>query len=128
MDDGQETINEIVKAWTNAKNIVVFTGAGMSTESGLPDFRSAQGLWKVRPESLATIKALLQQPDEFYFFYQLRIKNLSDVMPNQGHHALTSLQQKRNLSVITQNVDGLHQQAIRKRLLNYMVHYGPFAV
>ena len=117
MDDRQAKINEIVKAWANAKNVVVFTGAGMSTESGLPDFRSARGLWKVRPESLATLQALKQQPDEFYFFYQLRIKNLSDVKPNQGHHALTALQQKGNLTVITQNVDGLHQQAHTKNVI-----------
>ncbi|TCL39926.1 Sir2 family protein [Anaerospora hongkongensis] len=59
---------EIAAAWAKAKQVVVFTGAGMSTESGLPDFRSAQGLWKVHPESLATLEALKWQPDEFYFF------------------------------------------------------------
>ncbi|MBP2635579.1 MAG: cobB [Firmicutes bacterium] len=111
MDIEQEKIAEIANAWAQAQNVVVFTGAGMSTESGLPDFRSIQGLWKTNPESLATLDALKEQPDEFYFFYQLRIKKLSDVIPNQGHHALTTLQQKGKLVVITQNVDGLHQRA-----------------
>ncbi|QDR79793.1 NAD-dependent deacylase [Sporomusa termitida] len=108
---GQDQIAAIVKAWANAKELVVFTGAGMSTESGLPDFRSAQGLWKVRPESLATMAALQQQPDEFYFFYQWRIAKLWDAAPNQGHQALAALQQKGNMVIITQNVDGLHQRA-----------------
>lgn len=63
-----DKLAEIAAAWAKAKQVVVFTGAGMSTESGLPDFRSAQGLWKVRPESLATLEALKRQPDEFYFF------------------------------------------------------------
>ena len=111
MDIEQDKVAEIAKAWIQAQNVVVFTGAGMSTESGLPDFRSVQGLWKTRPESLATLDALKQQPDEFYFFYQFRIKKLSDVIPNQGHQALATLQQKRNLTVITQNVDGLHQKS-----------------
>jgi NAD-dependent deacetylase len=111
MEVGRDKIAAIVKAWANAKKLVVFTGAGMSTESGLPDFRSAQGLWKVRPESLATMAALRQQPDEFYFFYQWRIAKLWDVAPNQGHQALAALQQKGNMVIITQNVDGLHQRA-----------------
>ena len=91
---------------------VVFTGAGMSTESGLPDFRSAKGLWKTRPENLATLDALVKQTNEFYFFYQWRIAKLWNVMPNAGHFALAELEKKGHLqSVITQNVDGLHQRA-----------------
>ena len=69
-DQEKDIITEIAKTWKNAVSTVVFTGAGMSTESGLPDFRSAQGMWKVRPESLATLDALKTQPDEFYHFYQ----------------------------------------------------------
>ena len=107
----EDKIARIAEAWANAKHVVVFTGAGMSTESGLPDFRSAKRDWKDRPQSLATMEALKQQPNEFYFFYQWRIAKLWDTMPNQGHRALTELQQKRNMAVITQNVDGFHQQA-----------------
>ncbi|WP_312335069.1 NAD-dependent deacylase [Anaerospora hongkongensis] len=102
---------EIAAAWAKAKQVVVFTGAGMSTESGLPDFRSAQGLWKVRPESLATLEALKWQPDEFYFFFQWRIAKLWQVIPNPGHHVLAALDSTGNMTVITQNVDGLHQRA-----------------
>lgn len=109
--DRIDKLAEIAEAWAKAKNVVVFTGAGMSTESGLPDFRSAQGLWKVRPESLATIDALKRQPDEFYFFYQWRIAKLWQVGPNQGHHVLAALESTGNMAVITQNVDGLHQRA-----------------
>ncbi|MEG6585171.1 NAD-dependent deacylase [Dendrosporobacter sp. 1207_IL3150] len=103
---------EIADAWRKAKKVVVFTGAGMSTESGLPDFRSAQGLWKQRPEALATLEALYSQPGEFYFFYQWRIAKLWEVAPNNGHTALAALQQEGYVhKLITQNVDGLHQRA-----------------
>lgn len=102
----------IAAAWKNAKNPVVFTGAGMSTESGLPDFRSQQGLWKERPESLATLGALESRPDEFYFFYQWRIAQMGAVQPNTGHKVLAKLGQAGYVrQIITQNVDGLHQRA-----------------
>ena len=111
------TIAEIAQAWKTANTVVVFTGAGMSTESGLPDFRSAQGMWKQRPESLATLKALSQTPDEFYFFYQWRIKQLWSVEPNAGHLALAQLERAGRVShVITQNVDGLHHRAGSSRV------------
>lgn len=107
-----EIIAEIAKEWRSAVNTVIFTGAGMSTESGLPDFRSAKGLWKVRPESLATLQALEDQPDEFYHFYQWRVNKLWNVAPNTGHQALAKLQDMGYIkSIITQNVDGLHQRA-----------------
>ena len=105
-------VEDISTAWQQARRVVVFTGAGMSTESGLPDFRSARGLWKQRPESLATLEALYGQPDEFYFFYQWRIAKLWSVAPNDGHLALAALAQAGYLhQLITQNVDGLHQRA-----------------
>lgn len=106
------SLEDIVAAWMQAKRIIVFTGAGMSTESGLPDFRSAQGLWKTRPESLATLEAMRRQPDDFFYFYQWRIANLWEVLPNKGHQALTALQRAGYIdTIITQNVDGLHQRA-----------------
>ena len=111
------TISEIAKAWKKAKRVVVFTGAGMSTESGLPDFRSAQGMWKQRPESLATLKALSETPEEFYFFYQWRIQRLCEVYPNAGHLALALLEKQGHVQhLITQNVDGLHQSAGSKNV------------
>ena len=112
-----ETIAEIARAWKTANTVVVFIGAGMSTESGLPDFRSKQGLWKQRPESLATMAALQQTPDEFYFFYQWRIQQLWSVEPNAGHLALAQLERDGRVShVITQNVDGLHHRAGSSRV------------
>ena len=105
-------IAEVASFWGNARTVVVFTGAGMSTESGLPDFRSAQGSGKQRPESLATRNALARTPDEFYFFYQWRILKLTEVFPNAGHLALALLEKTGQVQhVITQNVDGLHQLA-----------------
>lgn len=105
-------IREIASAWNAAAVPIVFTGAGMSTESGLPDFRSKQGLWKQRPESLATLAAMSQTPDEFYFFYQWRIQKLWEVEPNAGHLALVLLETEGRLKhLITQNVDGLHHRA-----------------
>ena len=111
-DQEKDIITEIAKTWKNAVSTVIFTGAGMSTESGLPDFRSAQGMWKVRPESLATLDALKTQPDEFYHFYQWRIAKLWETFPNAGHQVLTDLQHMGYIkNIITQNVDGLHQRS-----------------
>lgn len=108
----ERLIQAITAAWSAAKHVVVFTGAGMSTESGLPDFRSAQGLWKQRPEYLATLSAMRQTPDEFYFFYQWRIQRLWSVEPNAGHLAVAMLEKAGQVQhVITQNVDGLHHRA-----------------
>ncbi len=107
-----ELVDDFAAAWQNAGCPVVFTGAGMSTESGLPDFRSARGLWKRRPESLATLDALQRIPAEFYFFYQWRIARLWAAAPNAGHEALAALADAGLVRrLITQNVDGLHQRA-----------------
>lgn len=112
MQQDKAVLDQIAFNWQSAKSVAVFTGAGMSTESGLPDFRSQQGLWKHRPESLATLTALHNTPDEFYFFYQWRIRQLWQVGPNSGHRALASLAKANRIQrVVTQNVDGLHQQA-----------------
>ncbi|NLP42105.1 MAG: NAD-dependent deacylase [Veillonellaceae bacterium] len=108
----------MVTAWKASKKTVIFTGAGMSTESGLPDFRSQNGLWKARPESLATIEALRKQPNDFYFFYQWRISQLLLAQPNDGHLALAALEKTGYISqIITQNVDGLHQKAGSKKVI-----------
>jgi NAD-dependent deacetylase len=93
---------------------VVLTGAGMSTESGLPDFRSAQtGLWsKKNPQQLASTYALEHNRDEFIAFYQYRIRTLHQCKPHAGHIILAEWQKQGIVqSIITQNVDGFHQQA-----------------
>ena len=98
----------------NSKYAVVFTGAGMSTESGLPDFRSAaKGLWKMKdPAKYASVDALYNNRNEFAEFYGLRIENLLKYSPHKGHFILADLEKEGKVkSIITQNVDGYHQEA-----------------
>lgn len=93
---------------------VVFTGAGMSTESGLPDFRSAKGgLWeKFNPEELANVHALENNEAAFLAFYQSRLADVKAFAPHQGHHVLASWEKKNRIQgIITQNVDGFHHDA-----------------
>jgi NAD-dependent deacetylase len=104
-----------------ARRTVVFTGAGMSTESGLPDFRSKDGLWKQnrRFEELASIEALDRHYAEFVEFYRYRIRMLGGVRPNLGHDILAGWQRASIVhSVITQNVDGLHEDAGSREVLS----------
>ncbi|SDI49730.1 NAD-dependent protein deacylase [Alteribacillus bidgolensis] len=97
----------------NANYTVVMTGAGMSTESGVPDFRSNKGIWKDRdPIALASTEALQYNREAFFSFYQLRIKSLEEVKPNNGHYTLADWEHHGLLqSLITQNVDDLHSKA-----------------
>jgi NAD-dependent deacetylase len=98
---------------------VALTGAGMSTESGLPDFRSPGGLWgEYDPLEVATLSAFRRTPEKFYGFYRQRLALLSVAAPNAGHQALARLEASGRLSaVITQNVDGLHQAAGSRRVI-----------
>jgi len=91
----------------------VLTGAGISAESGIPTFRDAlTGLWsKFRPEELATPEAFLANPKLVWDWYAWRRQKVAEVRPNAGHAALAELQDRTVLTLITQNVDGLHQQA-----------------
>lgn len=93
---------------------VVFTGAGMSTESGLPDFRSAnQGLWQQKdPSQVASVSALNDNVEEFMDFYRRRVIGVKEFSPHSGHHILADWGERGLVkSIITQNVDGFHQQA-----------------
>jgi NAD-dependent deacetylase len=93
---------------------VIFTGAGMSTESGLPDFRSNGGLWKQsrRFEELASRDALETDYDEHVAFYRWRIEMLAGHAPNDGHRVIADWQRRGLVStIVTQNVDGFHTQA-----------------
>jgi NAD-dependent deacetylase len=98
-----------------ASRIVVLSGAGMSAESGVPTFRDAQtGLWaKFRPEDLATEDAFRRDPGMVWDWYQLRREMIARVAPNAGHAAVAAFQQRHpgRLTLVTQNVDGLHQRA-----------------
>jgi len=109
--DKYEKLVEMIR--DAAGNTVVLTGAGMSTESGLPDFRSQKGIWQgADPMQLASVEAMERGSDAFFEFYRARIKALIDVSPNAGHAILANWEEKGHLrGVITQNVDGLHQRA-----------------
>ena len=107
---------EQVRAWAcEARSIAVLTGAGMSAESGVPTFRDAlTGLWaNRRPEDLATEEAYRANPEMVWDWYVSRREKLGAVQPNAGHVAIAQFQQRHPgvLTVITQNVDGLHQRA-----------------
>jgi NAD-dependent deacetylase len=92
---------------------VVLTGAGMSTESGIPDFRSAEGLWsEVDPFEVASIDAFRRDPERVWRWYGQRIHSLLDAQPNPGHVALAALEHEGLVrAVVTQNIDTLHSRA-----------------
>jgi NAD-dependent deacetylase len=96
-----------------SRSVVCLTGAGISAESGIPTFRGADGLWKkFRPEELATVDAFLANPELVWEWYRFRREKIAGAAPNAGHHALASWQEKAEaFHLITQNVDGLHQRA-----------------
>ena len=97
------------------RDIVFFGGAGMSTESGIPDFRSAHGLYNQAEgktyEEMLSIRYFLNHPDDFWQFYK-KVMLYPDAKPNAGHYALARLEKQGKLkAVVTQNIDGLHQDA-----------------
>jgi len=110
----QEIDKTIITKLRSAQQIVILSGAGTSAESGVPTFRDAQtGLWeKYKPEDLATPEAFANDPQMIWKWYQWRRQLIAKVNPNAGHRAITKLQENlKAVSVITQNVDGLHQIA-----------------
>lgn len=130
-----ETLKQIVK---ESDNIVFFGGAGVSTESGIPDFRSVDGLYNQKyeypPETILSHTFFMRQTEEFYCFYRDKMLEL-DAKPNAAHKKLAELEAAGKLkAVITQNIDGLHQAAGSKRVLelhgsvhrNYCMKCGKF--
>lgn len=113
---------EILKSWVeNSDNVVFFGGAGVSTESNVPDFRSADGLYNMKydypPETIISHSFYMKNPEEFYRFYKDRML-YPEAEPNPAHLALAKLEQEGHLkAVITQNIDGLHQAAGSKEVL-----------
>ena len=106
-----------LKSWiAESDNIVFFGGAGVSTESGIPDFRSADGLYHQKyrfpPEEIISHSFFKAQPEEFYRFYRDKLVPSESVQPNAAHCRLAELEAEGKLrAVITQNIDGLHQKA-----------------
>lgn len=114
-------MDELKKIIDTSKNIVFFGGAGVSTESGIPDFRSQDGLYNqkydVAPEEILSHTYFLRHTEEFYRFYREKMICLG-AKPNAAHYALAKLEGEGKLkAVITQNIDGLHQLAGSKNVL-----------
>ena len=116
-----DKIEELQKIIDESNNIVFFGGAGVSTASGIKDFRGKNGLYKEHhnypPEYLLSIECFYKEPSIFFKFYKDKMNSLN-VKPNLLHHYLTKLEQKGKLkAIITQNIDGLHQKAGNKNVL-----------
>ena len=116
----KDPVEELQKIISESSNIVFFGGAGVSTESGIPDFRSVDGLyhqqWDYPPEVILSHSFFMKNPEEFYRFY--RAKMLCEAQPNPAHKKLAALEKTGKLkAVITQNIDNLHQMAGSKNVL-----------
>ena len=119
MDDKIEKLQELID---KSNNIVFFGGAGVSTESGIKDFRSKDGLYNMKydfpPETILSHGFFMRNPDEFYKFYRDKL-NCLNALPNICHKYLTKLEKEGKLkAIITQNIDGLHEKAGSKNVLN----------
>ena len=135
MTDAVKTLKDWI---TESNNIVFFGGAGVSTESGIPDFRSVDGLYHQQyaypPETILSRSFYETSPEEFYRFYRAKMLCL-DAQPNAAHRKLAELEAAGKLrAVITQNIDGLHQKAGSRNVLelhgsvlrNYCTRCGAF--
>ncbi len=113
MDGTTPDLSSYYEIAKSATRCAVFTGAGVSAESGMPTFRGEDGLWKeYRAEELATPEAFHRNPDLVYEWYDYRRGIVATVEPNAGHEALARAEDLfEEFTLITQNVDGLHQQA-----------------
>lgn len=116
-----ENIAKLKKLVDESDNIVFFGGAGVSTESGIPDFRSVDGLynqkWKYPPETILSRSFFDRDPAEYYRFHREKLV-IDGVMPNRAHLKLAELEKRGKLrAVITQNIDGLHQAAGSEKVL-----------
>lgn len=133
-----EKIRQLKEIIDQTDNLVFFGGAGVSTESGIPDFRSTDGLYNMKykypPETIVSHTFFVRKTEEFYEFYKDKMMAL-DAKPNKAHEKLAELErQGKCKAVVTQNIDGLHQMAGSKKVLelhgsihrNYCTKCGKF--
>lgn len=109
-----------IRAWLeSARSIAALTGAGISAESGIPTFRGPGGLWRnYRPEDLATPQAFARDPELVWQWYDWRRSLIAEAQPNAGHLALAEIEYRHpRFTLITQNVDGLHDRAGSQNIL-----------
>jgi NAD-dependent deacetylase len=111
--DRRVSVAELAVLVRERQPCIVLTGAGMSTESGIPDFRSDTGIWAdVDPFEVASIQAFRRDPERVWSFYRQRIDLLLEAEPNSGHRALAELEGRGLVAaVVTQNIDTLHSRA-----------------
>ena len=115
-----EKINRVTELIKGSKYIVVLSGAGVSTGSGIADFRTpGKGIWeKIDPLKVTSITAFEENPQRFYHFYRSRIEMLSRAFPNSAHKAIARLEEMGYVKyLITQNIDNLHQRAASKKVI-----------
>lgn len=107
------SVANLARLLEGANHAVVLTGAGISTESGVPDFRSKGGLWeKYDPMEVASMDTFLREPERFWHFHRPRFEMVASVDPNPAHAAVAELERRGVVrAVITQNIDGLHRRA-----------------
>jgi NAD-dependent deacetylase len=113
-------VNGLKQLFTNSKNIVAFTGAGLSSESGIPTYRGVGGIWnKYDPMKYANIDYFMNDPSYYWsFFRDVRYPIIKNAKPNLAHNALVDFEKQNKLcTVITQNIDGLHQIAGQSKVI-----------
>ncbi len=111
-----DKIKRLKNLITHANRIVFLSGAGVSTESGIPDFRSSGGIYEYAPEEMLSIEFFMTHPKEFYDFYKENLIHL-DARPNSYHHYVAELSKTKDVTVVTQNIDGLYQMAGVKNVI-----------
>lgn len=115
LDDMEELIELIEKS----KNIIVFTGAGISKDSGIQTFRDTDGLWRdFDPQVYATYEGFISDPVKVWKWYLYRYDKIKKAQPNAGHHFVAKLEKYfQNFALITQNIDGLHNKAGSRNII-----------
>lgn len=112
-------ISVVTSIFETLKKLIIFSGAGISAESGIQTFRDTGGLWEnYRIEEVATPQAFRKNPELVLEFYNLRRRNIKNVEPNEAHLKLVELEKYFDVTIITQNIDNLHERAGSKKVLH----------